>query len=111
MLITGLFLFSLVYAFMGFANSLLIFGILFFFYGVYAACTEGISKALISNLAAKTDTATALGFYNSMASVLTLVASSMAGLIWFSFGAKVMFMVSGVGVFIVACYLLLLNNR
>ena len=111
MLITGLFLFSLVYAFMGFANSLLIFGILFFFYGIYAACTEGISKALISNLAAKPETATALGFYNSMSSVMTLIASSMAGLIWFSFGAKVMFMVSGIGVFIVACYLLLLNNR
>ncbi len=105
MLIAGLFIFAVVYMFMGFATSLAVFGVLFFFYGIYAACTEGISKALISNMAAKSDTATAIGFYNSFASIFTLLASSLAGVLWYSIGPKAMFMISGGGAFLVFCYL------
>ena len=105
MLIAGLFLFAIVYTGIGFAPSIAIFGVLFFLYGLYAACTEGISKALISNMAAKSDTATAIGFYNSMASVFTLLASSLAGVLWYAIGSKEMFMISGFGVFLVAFYL------
>lgn len=107
MLVTGLFLFAAVYTGMGFASSLAVFGVLFFFYGIYAACTEGISKALISNMAKKSETATAIGFYNSLASVLTLLASSMAGLLWYAVGPKAMFMISGAGVFTVVVYLII----
>jgi MFS family permease len=107
MLTAGLFIFAVVYTFMGFVSSLAMFGLLFFFYGIYAACTEGISKALISNMADKSDTATAIGFYNSFASIFTLLASSMAGVLWYAFGAKAMFMISGIGVFAVACYLVM----
>ena len=106
MMIIGLFIFAGVYTFMGFASSLAVFLLLFFFYGIYAACTEGISKALISNMAEKKDTATALGFYNSFASICTLLASSLAGFLWFAIGPKAMFMISGAGVFLVVCYLL-----
>ena len=106
MLIIGLFIFAMVYTCMGFASSLAVFLVLFFFYGIYAACTEGISKALISNMADKKDTATAIGFYNSFASIFTLLASSLAGFLWFAIGSKAMFMISGVGVFMVAIYLL-----
>ncbi|MEI6435379.1 MAG: MFS transporter [Bacteroidota bacterium] len=108
MMITGLFIFAGVYAFMGFASSPAVFGLLFFFYGVYAACTEGISKALISNMAEKKDTATAIGFYNSLASIFALLASTLAGVLWYAIGAKAMFMISGIGVFAVACYLVLI---
>ncbi|MEI6681736.1 MAG: MFS transporter [Bacteroidota bacterium] len=105
MLITGLFLFSIVYTGLGFASSLVVIGILFFLYGLYAASTEGISKAIISNMAAKSETATAIGFYNSMTSVFTLLASSVAGILWFSVGSRAMLMISGGGVFLVVCYL------
>ncbi|HNY03492.1 MAG TPA: MFS transporter [Bacteroidales bacterium] len=111
MLIFGLFLFAVVYAAMGFASSLVIFGGLFFLYGIYSACTEGISKALITNLAAKQDTATAIGFYNSMASVCTMLASSVAGLLWYTAGPRLMFLVSGLGVFLVAVYLVVIFAR
>jgi MFS family permease len=107
MLISGLVIFSAVYFFFGFAASTVSFGLLFFFYGIYAASTEGISKALISNIAAKSDTATAIGFYNSFASIFTLLASSMAGLLWYSIGPKAMFMISGIGVLIVSVYFLI----
>lgn len=104
-LVSGLLTFAVVYFFFGFAASPWAFGALFLLYAVYASATEGISKALISNLAAGSDTATALGFYNSLASVFTLAASSLAGFLWFAVGPKVMFMISGVGVFLVAVYL------
>jgi len=107
MMVAGLFLFAFVYMAMGFVSTLAMFAILFFFYGIYAACTEGISKALISNLAAKSDTATAIGFYNSLASLFTLLASTLAGVLWYSIGPKAMFLISGTGVFLVACYLLM----
>lgn len=107
MLIMGLLLFSVVYTCMGFANSMLLFGILFFMYGIYAAATEGISKALLSNLAHHSETATAIGFYNSAASICALLSSSLAGVLWFAIGPRAMFMISGIGVFTVVCYLIL----
>ncbi len=105
MMIAGLIMFALVYAFMGFATSLVMFIVLFFFYGIYYASTEGISKALISNIAKSTETATAIGFYTSFASICSLLASTLGGLIWGLFGATVLFLISGIGVFCVAIYL------
>lgn len=111
MLISGLFLFAIVYTGMGFAGSLAVFGMLFFLYGIYAASTEGISKALISNLAKREETATAIGFYTSFASIFTLLASSLAGMLWYLAGPKVMFIVSGTGVLCVSVYLLLVFRK
>ncbi len=104
-LIAGLLIFALVYAGMGFADSLAGFGILFFFYGIYAASTEGISKALISNIAQKSETATAIGFYNSANSICALLASSIAGFLWYFIGFRAMFLVSGAGVLAVVLYM------
>jgi MFS family permease len=104
-LILGFVVFALVYSLMGFALLTWHFVFLFGLYALYAASTEGISKALISNIAEKEKTATAIGFYTSFASLITLLASSLAGLLWFTFGMKTMFIISGVGVFCVALYL------
>jgi MFS family permease len=106
MLVAGLLLFSFVYTGMAFASTLVFFGILFFVYGIYAAATEGISKALISNIASRTETATAIGFYTSFASIFSLLASSLAGLTWAVFGAKILFLASGIGVFFVVIYMI-----
>ena len=111
MLIAGLFIFSGVYFFFGFAASTLAFGTLFLFYGIYAASTEGVSKALISNLAAKSDIATAIGFYTSFASIFALLASSLAGFLWFSIGPRAMFMISGCGVLGVVIYMTIVLRK
>jgi MFS family permease len=105
MLISGLLIFSVVYFFMGFAVTFNQFLILFSGYAVYAASTEGISKALITNISRKSETATAIGFYTSFASLLTMISSSLAGLLWFSLGPKLMFMISGSGVALTAIFL------
>jgi len=104
-LIMGLLVFAAVYLLMGFAVLSWQFIALFGLYAFYAASTEGISKALISNIAAKDKTATAIGFYTSFASIFTMLSSSLAGLIWYTMGMKTMFIISGIGVFCVAIYL------
>jgi MFS family permease len=110
-LILGLLVFAIVYFFMGFALFLWQFIVIFGLYALYAASTEGISKALISNLAQKDKTATAIGFYTSFASILTMVASSFAGLIWYTLGMKMMFIISGAGVMSVAVYLAIVQSN
>ncbi len=104
-LILGLVVFSAVYMLMGFALFTWQFIAIFGLYALYAASTEGISKALISNISGKDKVATAIGFYTSFASVFTMLASSLAGLIWYTLGMKTMFIVSGLGVICVAVYL------
>ena len=105
-MIAGLLVFVLVYILFGFATSLIQFAILFGLYSFYASATEGISKAWISNLAHKEHTATAIGFYNSFQSVATLLASSIAGLIWYSLSPAFMFIIAGSGALTIVIYLM-----
>ena len=104
MFVTGLILFAVVY--LGMAVNTNIYGFLglFFLYGIYAAATDGISKAWISNISDKKDTATAIGTYSSFQSICTMLASSFAGLIWYKFGASATFILSGSITLIVVVY-------
>ena len=55
----------IVYGGFAFNPSITVIFILFSIYGIYAAATEGVIKAWITNLAHKENTATAIGFYTS----------------------------------------------
>lgn len=104
--ITGLALFALVYFGMSVNKNLYLFFGLFFLYGVYAAATEGISKAWISNISDRKDTATAIGTFTGLQSICAMIASSLTGLIWFWLGAKIAFMITaGVTVFVLVYFL------
>ncbi len=92
--IAGLFVFSLVYIGFAFNTNLYIFLLLFLLYGIYAAATEGISKAWISNVVDKKETATAIGTYSGFQSICAFIASSLCGLLWISFGAKATFLIT-----------------
>ena len=91
--IFGLFIFAAVYAGMGLSHNLYVFFLIFFLYGVYAAATEGISKAWISNITDKKDTATAIGTFTAFQSICTLLASSLTGVLWMELGAKATFII------------------
>lgn len=90
-LMLGLILFVFVYAGMARAVTIYGYGLLFFVYGIYAACTESISKALISNNVDNKNIATALGAYNAFQSIAALLSSSLAGLIWYLYGPEALF--------------------
>lgn len=104
MFIFGLSLFTIVYFGMAFSKNIYAIALLFFIYGVYAAATEGISKAWISNVSDKKDTATAIGTYSGFQSICTLIASSLAGLIWFEFGANATFITTAIVTILVIIY-------
>jgi MFS family permease len=103
--ITGLFVFSMVYIGFAFNKSMPVFFLLFFLYGVYAAATEGISRAWISNMVDKKDTATAIGTYSGFQSICAFIASSLCGLLWFNYGSKITFLITAGVSLIVIIYL------
>ena len=103
--ITGLFVFSIVYIGFAFNKSMPVFILLFFLYGVYAAATEGISKAWISNMVDKKETATAIGTFSGFQSICAFIASSLCGLLWFNFGAMVTFLITAGVTLMVIMYL------
>jgi MFS family permease len=110
-LVTGLFVFSLVYIGFAFNTSMPVYFLLFFLYGVYAAATEGISKAWISNIVEPKDTATAIGTYSGFQSICAFVASSLCGLLWLNFGPMITFLITaGVSIFVVLYFAFFKRN-
>lgn len=104
MFVFGLSVFSIVYFGIGLSDNIAVIIGMFFLYGLYSAATEGISKAWISNISDKADTATAIGTYAGFQSICAMLASSLAGLIWFNFGASVTFVFTGIVTTILVFY-------
>lgn len=104
--IIGLMVFATVYFGMSVCTDIYYIAGLFFLYGVYAAATEGISKAWISNISKKEDTATAIGTYAGFQSICAMLASSIAGLIWYRYGAAFTFALTGFVAILVVIYFL-----
>jgi MFS family permease len=102
--VSGLLLFAIVYLLFGLTSSTVLLFTAFFIYGIYAAATEGISKAWITNMAHNTNTATAVGFYTSCESICTLLASIIAGGIWTGLGSTPAFIVTAAAAVLVLLY-------
>lgn len=104
MFVFGLSLFAIVYFGMAFSANIYAIAVLFFIYGVYAAATEGISKAWISTISDRKDTATAIGTYSGFQSICTMLASSLAGFIWYQFGTNAVFIITGTATLFIIIY-------
>lgn len=102
--ITGLLFFAGVYIFISFTNNVYLCFLIFMLYGIYASCTEGVSKAWISNIIPKKDTATAIGTFSGFQSICTMVASSFTGYLWFAFGHETAFISTAVITVMVMLY-------
>ncbi|SEA77469.1 MFS-type transporter involved in bile tolerance, Atg22 family [Flavobacterium gillisiae] len=111
MLVFGITIFSIVYFGMGFKQNIYVFAGLFALYGIYAAATEGVSKAWISNISNEKDTATAIGTYSAFQSFFTMLASSMAGLIWYHFGADTAFLVTAFASILIGLYFIFMTTE
>ncbi len=105
MFLFGLLLFAAVYFGMSMSDNIYLFFALFFLYGIYAAATEGISKAWVSNISSKADTATAIGTYAGFQSLASMLASTLAGLTWFYFGAATSFILTGFATLVIILYM------
>jgi MFS family permease len=109
--VLGLTLFALVYFGMAWNENVYGFFALFFLYGIYSAATEGISKAWISNVTDKKDTATAIGTYSGFQSICAMLASSVTGLVWFRFGAATAFAITAIATLCVIVYFVSISKQ
>lgn len=100
----GLLIFSLVYLLINVSGSFAWLIFVFLLYGLFSSSTEGMIKALITNIVPSSETATALGTYNSLSSIGVLLSSSIAGLLWNFFGSTVALGFSGLVSFIIFFY-------
>lgn len=104
-LLTGLILFAAVYFGMGLLNTWILFTAMFFLYGCYAAATEGIIKAWISNIVPKAETGTAIGTYEGFKNIAAMFASFIAGALWQQFGFMATFLATGVVTLLVVVFI------
>ncbi len=89
--------YGIAYLGFGLANFEFQIWVLFAFYGIYYATTEGVAKAFIADLVPSEHRGKAYGIYNSSVGLVTLPASFIAGFLWdkinpsapFLFGAAV----------------------
>lgn len=107
---TGLLLFALVYFLFAAAPSLPVLAAAFVLYGLYAAATEGLTKAWIANLSQGQNTATAIGFYTACESIATLLASVVAGGLWTAYGSSVAFYATAAVALGVSVYFMVLKG-
>ncbi|MDP2940958.1 MAG: MFS transporter [Candidatus Omnitrophota bacterium] len=95
LLVAGYLFYGLVY--LGFALNTSVgnFWFLFGLYGLYIGFTEGVEKALISDIAPGQLRATAIGLHATLVGIGLFPASLLAGLLWKSCGAAAPFYFGG----------------
>jgi len=69
---------------------------LFAIYGFYFGLTEGVEKAMVTDLVARAQRGTAFGLYNLVIGITALPASLILGLLWQRFGAETALLSSAV---------------
>ena len=90
----GLIIFSAVYFGFAFFNDINLIWILFAFYGIFAASTEGVSKAWISDLIPGEQRGSAIGLLTMLSSFAVMLGSFLTGILWDQFGSSFPFFLS-----------------
>ncbi|MCR4436882.1 MAG: MFS transporter [Clostridiales bacterium] len=82
LIILGYLLYSAVYFGFGRSNVKAVIILLFALYGLYSALTDGVQKALVSDLIHRDKRGTGLGIYNAVLGITLLPASLIAGILY-----------------------------
>lgn len=98
MLLSGFVLLALVYCAMMLPLTNVQFIAVLLAYGLYAAATEGLSKAWISTLCSAEHKAGAQGLVQGVQSVGLWMASTVCGWLWFTQGSQYAFAITIIGV-------------
>lgn len=96
LLVIGYTFYGLVYLGFAMTHKPLHIWVLFGLYGLYTGLTEGVEKALVSELAPQERRGTVLGIHASLIGFGLLPASIIAGLLWKIFGAAAPFYFGGI---------------
>lgn len=101
----GLIIFSLVYFGFALIPNIEIIWVLFALYGIYAAATEGVSKAWVSDLIPDKLRGSGIGLLTMLSSFAVMLGSFTAGILWDKFGSSVPFLLSAVVSLIIALFI------
>jgi MFS family permease len=110
-LISGLFVFAIVYFGFAFATVGWHFWSLFSIYALYMACTDGVGKALVVDLVPPEFKGTAIGMLGTVTGVGILGASSVAGLLWERMGSGAPFLYGAAGALISISILMFMPSK
>jgi len=95
LMVGGFLIFSGVYFVLAFISKSVYIWPLFAVYGVYIAATEGVGRALVTDMAGPGKRGTALGLYHTAVGLVTFAASLIAGLLWTYVGPSAPFIYGG----------------
>ncbi len=109
--IVGLFIFSIVYIGFALIPNLFFVWIFFALYGIYAAATEGVAKAWVSDLIPDRNRGTAIGLLTMFSSFAIMLGSFLTGYLWDEFGSRVPFILSSMVSFIIAIIFLFKKDK
>lgn len=91
LLVTGYLFYALVYLGFALVTEKHMMWYLFATYGLYTGITEGVEKALVSDIAPAEQKATMMGLHATLVGIGLLPASLLAGALWKWFGPSVTF--------------------
>ncbi|MBC7396913.1 MAG: MFS transporter, partial [Bdellovibrionales bacterium] len=106
-----LILFATVYIGFGLSTVAWHFWVLFGFYGLFMAATDGSGKAMIVDHVPKEFKATGLGLFATTTGLAALFASTCAGFLWDSYGSSFTFYFGAAGAVLSAVCLLFLKEQ
>jgi MFS family permease len=95
LIVSGYFVYAIVYTGFGLTSSSSAMWLLFSIYGLYIAFTEGVEKALVSDIAPKELKATLIGLHATLVGIGLFPASLIAGFIWDTLGPQFTFYFGG----------------
>lgn len=107
----GLIIFSAVYFGFALAPNINFIWVLFAFYGIYAASTEGVSKAWISDLIPNEQRGSAIGLLTMLSSFAIMFGSFLTGVLWDKFGSEIPFIISAIISLMIGITILFTANK
>lgn len=111
LLVSGLIVFAAVYVGFSFAALRWHFWVLFGIYGLYMAATDGVGKALAVDLIDPSRKATGLGALGTVTGISTVIASTVAGVLWDKYGASYTFLYGAAGAVLAVAVLLRVQEK
>jgi MFS family permease len=107
LIIFGYLIYSGIYFGFGMAGNPISMALLFALYGVYSAATDGVQKAMVSDIVDRDKRGTGLGLYNCMLGVTLLPASVIAGFLYDNINNRAPFYYGAV-LAVIAAFLMIL---
>lgn len=102
----GLIIFSFVYLGFAFVSDINIVWILFALYGIYAASTEGVSKAWVSDLIPNEFRGSAIGLLTMLSGFAVMLGSFLTGVLWDMFSSEIPFLISAIVSLTIALFIM-----